>query len=180
VSAGGEFRVIQAVPPYAAQAQMRSDGARLILARQEAFHIDLIDLSGRGETSLRVDGVQHPATAQQIRARQEADIRTELGHLDLDPVTYALNVEFLPERLPPNGRVVISESGGVWVSITEYDFSEGLDWLVFSPTGELRGLVRTPPEFRLRGVGAGFLIGFVLDDLDVPYIRRYALLGDSS
>jgi 6-bladed beta-propeller len=180
ISAGGQFRVLQAVPPYAAQAQMRSDGTRLILARQEAFRIDMIDPSGRSEASLRVNGVQHPATAQQIRARQEADILEDLGHLDLDPLTYALNLEFLPERLPPFGRVVVSQSSDVWVSLTEFGFSEGLDWLVFSPAGELRGLVHTPPDFRLRAVGENVLIGFVLSELDVPYIRRYPLLDQSN
>jgi hypothetical protein len=180
VSAGGQFRVLQAVPPYAAQAQMRSDGTRLILARQESFRIDMIDLAEQSRASLRVNGVQHPATAQQIRARQEADILEELGHLDLDPLTRALNLEFLPEQLPPFGRVVVSQSADVWVSITDFGFSEGLDWLVFSPAGELRGLVRTPPEFRLRAVGAEFLIGFILSELDVPYIRRYPLLDDSN
>ena len=175
----GQFRTIQAVPPYAAQAQMRADGSRLLLGRQESFRIDMIDLTERQGTSLRVRGVQHPANAEQIRARQEADILEELGHLDLDPLTRALNFDFLPERLPPYGSVIVAESGEVWVSVSEYDLSEGLDWLVFSPDAELRGKVRTPPDFTLRAVGTDFVVGVVLSDLDVPYLRRYPLLSDA-
>jgi hypothetical protein len=60
--------------------------------------------------------------------------------------------------------------------LTEYDLSGGLDWLVFTRIGELRGKVHTPPELRLRHVHDDFVVGFVLDELDVPYVRRYPLL----
>ena len=46
---------------------------------------------------------------------------------------------------------------------------------MFTPTGELRGTVHTPAELRLREVRHDFLVGFVLSDLDVPYVRRYPL-----
>lgn len=65
----------------------------------------------------------------------------------------------------------------MWVSLTEFDWSEGLDWLVFSDTGELLGLVHTPPDFRLRVASDDFVLGFVLDDLDVPYVHGYPLVN---
>jgi hypothetical protein len=154
---------------------MRSDGSRLILVHREPFRIDWIAPSGRRETSLRVQGVEHPATAQDILERQEADILEELGHLDLDPLSHALNLEYLPERLPPLGTVVVADEGDVWVSLTEFDFSDGLDWLILSPVGELVGRVHTPPDFRLRAVRGDVVVGFALDELDVPFVRRYRL-----
>lgn len=66
-------------------------------------------------------------------------------------------IEYLPERLPAFGDVVVSDRGALWVSLTEFDLSEGLDWLVFSDTGELLGLVHTPPDFRLRVAGDDFV-----------------------
>jgi hypothetical protein len=37
-------------------------------------------------------------------------------------------------------------------------------------------MVHTPPEQRLREVHDDFVVGFVLDELDVPHVRRYPLL----
>ena len=98
-----------------------------------------------------------------------------MGDREIDPRVWRANIEYLPEQLPAFENVVVGDLGDVWVSLTEYDLSEGLDWLVFTSTGELRGTVHTPPEFRLREVRNDFIVGFVLDELDVPYVRRYQL-----
>jgi hypothetical protein len=74
---------------------------------------------------------------------------------------------------------VIADSGDIWVALTEYDGSEGYDWLVFSPAGELLGTVHTPPDTRLLAVHDDFVVGVVLDEFDVPYVRRHALLSSS-
>jgi hypothetical protein len=86
-------------------------------------------------------------------------------------------VESLPEQLPAFGSVVVAEGGDLWLSLTEFDLSEGLSWLVFGDQGELLGLVETPPNFALGAVRDDFILGFILDDLDVPYVHGYALDG---
>ena len=53
---------------------------------------------------------------------------------------------------------------------------EGTEWLVFAHDGTLRGSVHTPETFALRYATDEYIVGFVTDDLDVPYIRRYPLL----
>jgi hypothetical protein len=173
---GGVVRAMEAVTPYASRAVMASDGARAILGHSDTFELELLGPEGTAQAVLRVLGVLNPATADEIRARQEAAVRAELGDGEIDPTVWRFNIEYLPERLPAFQNVVVSEEGDVWVSLTEYDLSGGLDWLVFTRTGELRGKVHTPPELRLRQVHDDFVVGFVLDELDVPYVRRYPLL----
>ncbi len=90
-------------------------------------------------------------------------------------MTRRLNIDFLPDRLPSFGNIVVAPQGDVWVSLPEYDLSEGLDWLVLDRTGVLRGAVQTPADFQMRAVGADYIVGFVLDEFDVPYVRRYPL-----
>ena len=121
-------------------------------------------------------GVQHPATADEIRAHQEASIREELGDGEIDPGIWLLNIEFLPERLPAFEEIVVSDDGDIWLALTEYDSSAGYDWLVFAPRGELRGLVHTPPDMQLFEIRSDYIVGVVLDEFDVPYVRRYPLL----
>lgn len=175
INTEGLFRTLAMATPYSARAVMGSDGLRLIVGHSDAFQLEWIGPSTEVVTVLRVLGVQHPATAEEIRARQEAAIREAVGDREIDPRVWRANIEYLPEQLPAFENVVVGDLGDVWVSLTEYDLSEGLDWLVFTSTGELRGTVHTPPEFRLREVRNDFIVGFVLDELDVPYVRRYQL-----
>ena len=72
--------------------------------------------------------------------------------------------------------IVVSDDGDIWVALTEYDRSGGYDWLVFTPSGELRGMVHTPPDLQLFEIRNDFIVGVVFDELDVPYVRRYPLL----
>ena len=170
----GQVAVIQGDPPFGSMAVVRTDGARMVLGHSDAFEFTWLSPGG-GTSVLRVAGVGHSATAADIRAYQEAAVREDIGDGELDPMTRRLLFDFLPARLPAFGEVVVSDDDDLWVSLTEFDSSEGLDWLVFEPTGELKGTVRTPPELRVRSVSDGSIIGFVLDDFDVPYVRRYPL-----
>ena len=139
VSGGGIFRTQQANTPYSALAFMRSDGVRPMVGRSDALELELLGPAGEAQTVLRVLGVQRSATADEIRAHQEAAIREELGDGEIAPSTWLLNIEFLPDRLPAFTAIVTSDDGDVWVALTEYDGSGGYDWLVFTPSAELRG-----------------------------------------
>ena len=173
---GGVFATQQAQTPYSARGFMRSDGVRPIVGRNDSFELELLGPTGDAQTVLRVLGVQHPATADEIRARQEAAVREALGEGEIDPSVWMLNIEFLPDRLQAFTTIVVSDDGDVWVALTEYDMSGGYDWLVFTPAGELRGMVHTPPDMRLFEIGSDFIVGVVFDEFDVPYVRRYPLL----
>jgi hypothetical protein len=172
---GGVVGTIEAPTPYSAHAVVVTDGARTVIGRSDRFELRLSGSGRSPETILRVRGVDHPATAKEIRAHQEAALRADFGDREIDPMTRRLNIDFLPERLPAFGSVVLSDEGNVWVSLSEFDLSDGLDWLVFTAEGELRGRVHTPPEFRLRAIRGDALVGFALDELDVPFVRRYRL-----
>lgn len=172
---GGRIGVIQADPPHLPRAFFGSDGTQVVAGRSDSFNIETL-LGGGPPMVLRVLGADHPASAADILSRQEAAIREDLGDGPMDPRTRQLNLGFLPERLPAFSDLSVSEAGDIWVAMTEFDGSEGYDWLVFSSTGELRGSVHTPAGLRLFVIRPTHLIGVVIDDLDVPYVRRYPLL----
>lgn len=172
---GGAIRTIDAPTPYSARAVVATDGARAVIGRSNSFELEVFGTHGAAEVILQVRGVDHPASAADIRTHQEARLLEEIGDREIDPMTRRLNLDFLPERLPAFGSVIVADQGDIWVSLTAYDLSEGLDWLVFSEDGELRGRVHTPPDLQVRAVGRDYVVGFALDELDVPYVRRYRL-----
>lgn len=171
---GGRIGVIQADPPHLPRTFLGSGGTQVVVGRSDSFKIET-GLGGGPPTVLRVLGADHSADAADILSRQEAAIREDLGDGPMDPRTRQLNLDFLPERLPAFSDLSVSEEGEIWVAMTEFDGSEGYDWLVFSPTGELLGSVHTPPGLRIFSIQATHLLGVVTDELDVPYVRRYPL-----
>ena len=177
---GGEVRTIQANSPYSVRAVVRSTGMGLIVGHSGIFELKIFGADPSHHAVLRVLGVDHPATAREIRAHQEAAIREEIGDRELEPNLRRLNLDFLPARLPSFTDVVLSDDGDLWVGLTEYDLSSGMDWLVFDGDGALLGSVHTPPELRLRAIRADYVVGFVLDDFDVPFVRRYPLLVENA
>jgi len=172
----GVFSVLQADTPYSPRAFVRSDGTRARLAFSDAFELELRDSRGEVATILRVLGVGHPATADDIRAVQEARLREELGDGEIAPAVRRLNLDFLPDRLPAFASVRISDEGDIWVALMEYDASGGYDWLVFTPAGELRGSVHTPADLQLFAIRGDHIVGVFRDELDVPYVRRHPLV----
>jgi 6-bladed beta-propeller len=172
---GGRIGMIQADQLYTTRAVVASNGFGAVVGHSEVFELEIMRPDWSTGTIVRVRGVENPATAADMRAHQETVMREQAGDREIHPMTRRLNIDFLPERMPSFGSVIVSELGDVWVSLSEYDLSEGLDWLVFEPTGELRGTVRTPADFNLRAVGGDHIVGFVLDEFDVPYVRRHPL-----
>lgn len=171
---GGRLGVIQADPPFLPRAFLESNGTLEAVGRSDSFELELTPVGG-APTLLRVRGLDHPAGASEIREHQETRIREDLGDRPLDPPTRQLLLGHLPDRLPAFAAVSIGGHGDIWVAKSELDDSSGYDWLVFSPAGELRGSVHTPPGMRLLAVRPDFIVGAVTDEVDVPFIRRYPL-----
>jgi hypothetical protein len=170
---GSLFRTRQAPTPYGTRAFVLASESGVVLAHNQEFILELVDDDDR--ILLRVRGVDHPATASEIRSRHEADLREDLGEGEIDPFVLRINLDFLPDRLPAFRSIVVAESDDIWVSLSEFDASAGYDWLVFSPSGELRGAVHTPPDLQVFHVESDHLVGVVFDELEVPYVRRYPL-----
>lgn len=173
---GGRVSVMQTVTPWATQAFVRSDGMDPIVARSDSFSYAKLSPTGAVRLILKVRGVQNPATAEDIRAFQEAALSEAFGDDPIDPMVRRINLDYLPDRLPAFANVLVSPAGDVWVALTEFDSSNGYDWLVFADDGELRGLVHTPPKFRLFRVIDDHVFGVVSDELDVQYVRAFPLL----
>lgn len=173
---GGRISVMQTVTPWATQAFIRSDGVDPLVARSDSFSYARLLPTGAVQLVMEVRGVRNPATAEDIRGFQEEALSKAFGDRPVDPTIRRMNMDYLPDRLPAFGDVLVSSVGDVWVAQTEFDSSSGNDWLVFAEDGQLRGLVHTPPMFRLITVVDDHLFGVLSDELDIQYVRAFPLL----
>lgn len=173
--AGGRMRTIQAEPPFRPRAFLGSDGSRPIVARSDALLLELRASDGTPEAEVRVQGARNPMTPEEIRAGQEEAVIEALGE-QADPRTRQLNLDYLPDRLPAFHTMIVGRNGEIWVARAEFDESAGYEWLVFDPAGDLLGSIRTPPGMTLFEVETDFVVGVVVDEFDVPIVRRYPLV----
>jgi 6-bladed beta-propeller len=171
----GIMSMMETITPYGTQAFLRTDGVRPIVAHSEKLDVRFLDPDGGVANGVDVLGAQNPATAEEIRARQEARLRETSGSQPIDPVARRVNLDYLPDRLPAFADLLVADNGDLWIALSEFDLSGGCSWLVFSADGQLRGRVRTPPGLRVFAIGGDHIIGVRTDELDVPWLRRYPL-----
>ncbi|MGD8602206.1 MAG: hypothetical protein PVF19_12705, partial [Gemmatimonadota bacterium] len=80
-----------------------------------------------------------------------------------------------PELRPAFSELHVDATGRLWVAEWEDERSQVDEWFVFSEDGELLGDVSVPVGFRVHEIGEDYILGVELNELDVPFVRRYAL-----
>ncbi|MFC1661398.1 hypothetical protein ACFL3S_08125, partial [Gemmatimonadota bacterium] len=80
-----------------------------------------------------------------------------------------------PEVMPTFENLFLDRTGHLWVEHYAPFWEESPTWIILSPEGEWLGDMDTPPGLRITEVGADYVLGVWEDELDVEYIRMYAL-----
>lgn len=84
-------------------------------------------------------------------------------------------VEF-PATIPPYTQFLVDSEDDLWVREYKMQGAPGPEvWSVFAPEGYLLGTVETPERLQVRQIGPDFVLGIWTDELDVRYVRKYAL-----
>jgi hypothetical protein len=160
--------------PFGRRASTNVSGNRLYYASSETYDIQVFDSAGRLERIIRRPVPNRPVTSRDIEAFKAEFVEGSApGSWDRRIVD---DLEF-PETMPAFGTVAVDALGNVWVA--EYGGSGRVDrtgrWTVFNPDGRMLGAVQVPRGGRLTDIGADYLLGVWLTDLDVPQVRMYRL-----
>jgi hypothetical protein len=86
----------------------------------------------------------------------------------------------VPEQLPAHGRVMVDDSGWIWVEERPSVISGGPsvgggNWLVFSPQGAYQGDVKMPESFSPLAIGTDWVLGFWEDEEEVRHVRVHEI-----
>ncbi|HET9948443.1 MAG TPA: hypothetical protein VFQ22_05955 [Longimicrobiales bacterium] len=113
--------------------------------------------------------VASAARRRSLRVRAQPDI-------DRAPLERALAEVSFPPTVPPASQLLVDAEGDLWARHYWTFSSAGPEtWSVFSRDGYLLGTVETPERLQARQIGRDFLLGIWTDDLDVRFVRKYAL-----
>ena len=79
-----------------------------------------------------------------------------------------------PEHKAPFAGVRLDPAGNAWVQRHPAP-GAATPWDVFGPDGRFLGTVDTPAGLRVTQVGADFVVGVAMDELDVPQVRVHRI-----
>lgn len=153
-----------------------ADGTGLVLADRPvpveaasaAFRLTRV--TSTGDTTFSVEMPYEPVPVP------EAHVDSVLETMSGGPMSEAelREVLYFPETYPPVSRLVAGTDGTVWVAREERP-GRPLLWEVYAPDGSPLARLRTPPGLTVHQADRTQLRGTVTDELDVPYVVRYAV-----
>jgi len=87
------------------------------------------------------------------------------------------------EALPPVDSVgtlrfvKVTNDGWLWVSSVRPPADSTISWQVYDLQGRQVAQLQTPPRFQPHEIGPDYVLGRYLDELDINFVRLYALEG---
>jgi hypothetical protein len=72
--------------------------------------------------------------------------------------------------------MLVDALGNLWVSDARVSSEDQQNWTVFDRNGRLLGTVSMPPELVVSEIGADYVIGHQMDDLEIQHVLVYQLL----
>jgi hypothetical protein len=147
----------------------------LFFSSQDRYEIEVFEPSGRLVRLIRLahepiqvtpeDGERHiERVVEQVGSpAQEAGIRAQLGSLPL------------PDFFPPHANLLADAIDHLWVEDFQRPEAENRAWNIFDPGGALVGRVVLPERFTPTEIGSDYVLGLGWDEMNVEYLRMYAL-----
>ncbi|MCH7562778.1 MAG: hypothetical protein IH968_03035 [Gemmatimonadetes bacterium] len=81
----------------------------------------------------------------------------------------------MPETFPAYADLQTDALGNVWAQDFLAPGEDTPRWTIFSPDGHVLGRIGTPPHTRVLEIGTDYLLTRYVDEMDVEFVRLYAL-----
>ncbi len=177
-NSGNIFRTREASRVFGRDFYLAISPATIAAGSSDQFSIDLYDTEGGLQRVVRISSVETVITESHADDWIDAALETFGDTPSTRAATVAqLEAAPLPEVFPAFSAIHLDQEGRLWVQEYEMPRADRSRWLVFSTEGAYLGLVWIPVEFEITDVATDRILGVWTDDLGVPTIRVYDLLG---
>jgi hypothetical protein len=154
------------------------DPLRIIVGDPAFFEIEVF-----GEESEHLISIRYPEGLRSVtetRGKAYLVEQRELRESGLIlPNGESASVENAPTIFPPTlpgfTDLHYDNEGFIWADAFVAPWETGASALVFSESGYLLGSVVLPEGFQIHEIGTDYVLGVWRDELDVEFIRMYAL-----
>ena len=172
---GGQITSVEIMAaPFDRSSTVRLRGDALIVGTQDAPELRVYSLDGTLRRIIRTATALTPITQEHIDrviARQVAGQPEDRAKQIRQSMTDLNTVKFLP----PYGTFLIDRSGNIWLQ-DHPALQDTQRWTVFDGDGALIARVAIPDKFTPYDIGADWIAGRELDDLEVEHARVYRIV----
>jgi hypothetical protein len=145
------------------------------LAPGDGDEIRLFGMDGALERVVRTSAPRRGVTAADRAAYVDDEVSSTSSDNEARQLRALLEEMPFPETFPPFQALVTDSEGNLWVQ--EYPTPGQTDpaWTVFDAGGHVTARLGTPPRTRILEIGADYVLGRTLDDLDVEILTLWRL-----
>ena len=162
-------------PVISHEAYAVADDDHFYVGYSDRYAIRRYRASGELDLVLRVPAFDRPME----EAEMQEILRSRLDDCDDERCRdyYRRSAEAFepPEMRPAFAGLQVDAAGRLWVAEWTGELGPADGWHVFSLEGELLGRVAVPQGLLVREIGDDYLLGVERNELDVPFLHRYAL-----
>jgi hypothetical protein len=175
-----ENRFLAPMPrPFGARTSAILAGEEIVVGEASAYEVKVLDASGRLVRRIRRVHTPVPVTPEAIVAykrtvQRPVDSRGLQARID-SALMSALDSAPFPAAMPAYERVLVDDSGNIWVLEYSVRLDQPSRWSIFSREGEWLGNVLTPIGLRVEAIGRDWILGVWRDAEGAERIRMYAL-----
>jgi hypothetical protein len=167
-------RMVMGSPLFARTLSRAVANARLWVGDQASFEIGGYEPDGTPAVLTRVVGADLSIRRQDLDAVLADRLREVRPERRPGMRAFLEEAERPPTR-PAYGEFLVDQEDHLWVAAYDVIGRPAPAWYVFAPDGRWLGTVVMPARFRLLQVGDSWVLGVSRDELDVEYVRLYAL-----
>lgn len=125
---------------------------------------------------IRASHLDLRATDEHIRDFMDSERLRLAESAEPGAIERALAEVRFPATIPPSAQIEVDAEQHLWVRHYKLRSTPGPEqWSVFDAEGVLLAVVETPERLLVRQIGSDFVLGIWTDELDVRYVRKYAL-----
>jgi hypothetical protein len=154
---------------FGRDSHMAAHQGLIYLGSADDMQFEVFSSSGRLERIVRIPDVDLSVTAQEIREERDASAGPN------PPPSIRDILAAIPESdtRPAYSDLLVDTEGFVWAAeyLGEAERHEPREWRVFTPEGEWAGSVGTPGRFTVYEIGLDYVLGGLLDDMDVEHVQ---------
>lgn len=165
-------------PPFARTTTVLPGGDELFVCTQEAAQVDVYGPDGALRRIIRTGVPLRPVTDQMVEEyldRRYADLPPERAKEARQRAGDLPVADFVP----PYGKVALDRSGDLWIQ--DYPtLPHENRWTAYAADGAPLGRIDLPPDFTPHDIGADWILGRELDELEVEHVRLYEIRKGSS
>jgi hypothetical protein len=145
------------------------------LGTAESWEIAFHGTDGRLRRLVRTDRAPRPVTEADRRAHVDAEVADAGTENEARQIRGLLEEMPVADVFPPYQSFVVDALGYLWVEDYLGEDEEVPRWTVFDARGRAVARLETPARTRVLEIGADYLLGRTLDELDVESLTLWGL-----